>query len=140
MKGYTIYDLHETHNTASFYGHAIVIDGERGRDTFPGKWAHCDAREYYRSGRAWYELAPGRHTYIIALDGQYYALAADTLVTTIYALGPDRKPDSINAQYFTGSVAERNDAIRSICSPHTWRDAINIARSSGSYVGQLYAD
>lgn len=140
MKDYNIYDVHETHATRSFGGHAIVVDGERGRDTYPGRWAHCDARRHYGAGIPWHEPTPDVHTYVVALDGHYYALGADTLMTTVYALGSDRKPDTVNACYFTGSVAERNDAIRSVCAPHSWHDAIRLARSFGNYVGQLYAN
>ena len=140
MKGYTIYDLHENRDTRSFGGHETVIDGERGRDTFPGAWWHEDARDHYRAGLPWSEPLPDAPTYIIALDGHYYALATDTLLTTVYAVGPDRKPDAVNAQYFTGSVAERNDAIRAVCVPHTWKEAYLLAKKHGNYVGQLYAN
>ena len=47
---YNIYDVHLNADTRNFGGLEWVIDGERGRDTFPGTWAECKAREYYRRG------------------------------------------------------------------------------------------
>ena len=50
---YNIYDVRLNANTHNFGGLEWVVDGERGRDTFPGTWAECTAREYYSKGWAW---------------------------------------------------------------------------------------
>lgn len=135
---YNVYDVHENRNTKSFFGYELVVDGERGRDTFPGKWDLAEAKRHYMQGLPWSEPLKNAHTYIIHLSGNFYALAADTFMTTVYAIGPDRRGLN-DAEYFTGSIKERNAAIRSVCMPHDYKTARRIAEENGIYSGQLYS-
>lgn len=73
------------------------------------------------------------NTYIILLDGQYRAVGMDMTGTVVYSL------DTSACHPGVRSVYDRNDAIRAVSRPHTWRDAIDIATRSGHYIGQLYA-
>jgi len=48
---YVIWDIHLNGNTKNFGGLEWVVDGEYGRETYPGSWAECTVREHYREGR-----------------------------------------------------------------------------------------
>ena len=138
---YTIYNIRENKQTHNFSGYELIVDGERGFDSFPGRWDPSEAKRHYMRGVPWDQPLRDSHTYTINLDGAYYALAADTFFTTVYAIGPDRQPDKLNTAYLptvTGSNDARNDAIRSVCLPHTYQDALRIARDHGIYTGCLY--
>ena len=50
---YGIYYVCLNSNTRNWGGLEWVIDGERGRDTFPGTWEKEKAIAYYRRGWAW---------------------------------------------------------------------------------------
>ena len=136
--GYTVYDVHENRNTQNFFGYELIVDGDRGRDCFPGKWDLGEAKRHYMQGLPWSVPLKNAPTYIINLSGSYYALAADTFMTTVYAIGPDVRGLS-DAAYFTGSVTDRNNAIRSVCIPHDYKTARRIAEENGIYRGQLYS-
>ena len=133
---YNVYDVRENRNTKNFFGYEIIVDGERGLDSFPGRWDLSDARRHYACGLPWSVPRPDMHTFIIRLSDRFYAFAADCLMTTVYAIGPDRSDKKGNVVYFTGCVQERNAAILSVAVPHTWTDAYKIARSYGIYSGQ----
>jgi len=137
---YNIYDVRENKRTENFFGHEIVIDGERGIDTYPGKWDISEAKRHYMDGVRWDVPLKNVHTCTVQIDGQYYALGHDTFMTTIYALGPDRLcGDKPNAIYYIGRGMEaRNEAIKAVCRPHDYLTASAIARNSGIYDGQLY--
>lgn len=138
---YNIYNVTENKNTHNFYGHEIVIDGERGRECFPGKWDISEAKRHYRCGVPWDRPLLGEvHTCIISLDGKYYALGHDLFMTTIYAIGQDRiQGDHPKAVYFTGGIKERNEAIKTVCLPHDYCTAYAISKNEGIYGGQLYS-
>ena len=53
---YNIYDIHLNYNTHAFDGLEWVVDGERGRDTFPGTWEKEKVIRYYRRGWSWYHV------------------------------------------------------------------------------------
>lgn len=140
---WNIYDIHENKRTNNFNGHEIVIDGERGYETYPGKWDLGEAKRHYMHGVPWNTPLKDVHTCTVTIDGQCYALGHDTFMTTIYALGPDRirnyeenKPVAI---YYTGRGMEaRNEAIKAVCRPHDPATASAIARNNGIYGGVLY--
>lgn len=48
--GYAIYDVHINRNTYNWGGCEWVVDGENGRDTYPGSWDEKKVRKYYRNG------------------------------------------------------------------------------------------
>lgn len=48
--GYAIYDVHLNRNTFNWGGCEWVVDGENGRDTYPGSWDEKKVRKYYRNG------------------------------------------------------------------------------------------
>lgn len=137
---YNIYDVRENKRTENFFGHEIVIDGERGTDTYPGKWDLSEAKRHYMDGVRWDVPLKNVHTCTVRIDGQYYALGHDTFMTTIYALGPDRLcSDKSNAIYYIGRGMEaRNEAIKAVCRPHDAITASVIARNNGIYDGVLY--
>lgn len=135
---FTVYNVHENMNTKNFFGYELIVDGERGRECYPGKWDPAEAKRHYMRGVPWSEPLEDAHTYIINLSGKYYALAADTFLTTIYAIGPDRRGLN-DVEYYTGSVKDRNAAIRSVCIPHDYKTARRIAEENGIYTGQLYS-
>lgn len=137
---YNIYDVRENKRTHNFFGHEIVIDGERGFDTYPGKWDISEAKRHYMHGVRWDVPLKDVHTCTVCIDGQYYALGHDLFMTTIYALGPDRlHGDKPNAIYYVGRGMEaRNEAIKTVCLPHDALTAGAIARNSGIYDGVLY--
>lgn len=70
-------------------------------------------------------------TYTICLGGMFYAVAMDC--DTIRSLDSSLTVGAVN------SVQERNDAIRAVSRPMAWKDAYNLARRKGDYIGQLYA-
>ena len=140
---YNIYDVRENKRTHNFFGHEIVIDGERGVDTYPGKWDYGEAKRHYMDGVPWDVPLKNVHTCTVCIDGQYYALGHDTFMTTIYALGPDRirnyEEEKPNAIYYIGKGMDaRNDAIKAVCRPHDALTAGAIARNNGIYDGVLY--
>ena len=140
---YNIYDVRENKNTHNFGGHEIVIDGERGFETYPGRWDISEAKRHYMCGVPWDRpLEKETHTCTICIDGKYYALGHDTFMTTIYAIGSDRidpKHNGMpNAVYFSGGIEERNNAIKAVCLPHCSATAHVIAHSFGIFDGQLY--
>ena len=140
---WNVYDIRENKCTNNFNGYELIIDGERGFDTFPGKWDLSEAKQHYMQGLPWYEPLKNIHTCIINLDGSYYALGHDLFMTTIYAIGPDRKEGKQNTIYYINSEGRRDDrnaAIRSVCIPHDWKTAYDIARAGGIYDGQLIAE
>ena len=140
---YNVYNVHENKRTNNFSGYEIIVDGELGRDSYPGRWDPAEARRHYMRGVPWSVPLHDCHTYIINLNGAFYALAADTFMTTIYAIGPDRQEGKTNVEYLpriTGTNDARNNAIRSVCLPHDYRTALNIAKSNGIYTGQLYSN
>lgn len=75
----------------------------------------------------------GRLTYIIYLDGAYRAVGMSPLADCVFSLETPASRDGIR------TVSDRNDAIRALSRPLTWRDALTLARASGRYIGQLYA-
>lgn len=50
MKGYTVWDCRLNANTMNFDGLEWVVDGERGRYTFPGSIPECLAVRLYANG------------------------------------------------------------------------------------------
>lgn len=137
---WNVYDVRENKRTSNFFGHEIVVDGERGFETYPGKWDLGEAKRHYMDGIPWSVPLRNVHTCTIEIDGQFYALGHDTFMTTIYALGPDRchgwKPDVI---YYIGKGNEaRNEAIKAVCLPHDCETAHRIASENGIYGGMLY--
>ena len=73
-----------------------------------------------------------RSTYIIYLRGTWYALAMDMFCTVVESIDGRAVVDNVR------TVADRNAAIISACAPlPSWRDAYNVARSAGNYIGQL---
>lgn len=140
---WNIYDVRENKRTNNFFGHEIVIDGERGFDTYPGKWDLSEAKRHYMDGIPWDVPLKNVHTCTVTIDGQCYALGHDTFMTTIYALGPDRlrnyEDGKPNAIYYIGRGMEaRNEAIKAVCRPHDAITASAIARNNGIYGGVLY--
>lgn len=141
--GFNIYDVRENKDTRNFYGHEIVIDGERGREVYPGKWDTSEAKRHYMDGVPWYVPLQNVHTCTVRIDGKYYALGHDLFMTTIYAIGEDRLRNSVEGKpivtYYIGRGNEaRNEAIKAVCRPHDYLTASAIARNSGIYDGQLY--
>lgn len=135
---YNVYDIRENKRTNNFFGYELIVDGERGYENYPGRWDPAEAKRHYMRGIPWDAPLKDAHTYTIELNGQYYALAADMFLTTVYAIGPDRQNGKENACYYIGSVQERNDAIRSVCIPHDAKTTFRIARDNGIYTGMLY--
>ena len=45
-----IWNVQMNANTFNFGGLEWVVDGEVGRMVYPGSWAECTVREYYRRG------------------------------------------------------------------------------------------
>jgi len=140
---YNIYDVRENKRTHNFFGHEIVIDGERGFETYPGKWDISEAKRHYMDGIPWNVPPKNVHTCTVRIDGQYYALGHDLFMTTIYAVGPDRlrnyEDGKPNAIYYIGRGMEaRNEAIKAVCRPHDAITASAIARNNGIYGGVLY--
>ena len=74
------------------------------------------------------------HTFIICLQGQFHALAADLFMETI------TDPETGASRSGIRTVADRNAAILAITRPHSWREALSLARSAGVYIGQLYPE
>lgn len=136
---YNIYDVRMNKNTHNFNGEEIVIDGEIGYMTFPGKWDIGEAKRHYFNGLPWNVPLKNPATYIINLSGKYYALAADTFMSTIYAIGQDVQEGKENAVFYTGDVCKRNEAIKQVAIPHDWKTAREMAEECGHYVGQLYS-
>ena len=46
---YSVWDVHLNTETKNWDGREWVVDGERGRDTFPGDWTKEKAVRYYRN-------------------------------------------------------------------------------------------
>lgn len=137
---WNVYDVRENKRTNNFFGHEIVIDGERGIETYPGKWDYGEAKRHYMYGVPWDVPLKNIHTCTVTIDGQCYAIGHDTFMTTVYALGPDRlhegKPDAV---YYIGHGMEaRNEAIKAVCIPHDAKTASDIAKNYGIYGGVLY--
>ena len=70
-------------------------------------------------------------TYIIRLDGQYYAIGASLLMDKITSLETGRTRSGIR------TAEDRDRAILGLADPRAWRDAIRLARSAGHYIGEL---
>lgn len=47
---WNIYDCHLNRNTTNFDGTEWIVDGEYGRQNYPGYWKEKTAREYYANG------------------------------------------------------------------------------------------
>lgn len=140
---FNIYDVRENKRTVNFGGYEIIVDGENGVENYPGKWDLSECKRHYMQGVPWHEPLKDIHTCIIKLDGMFYAIGHDLFMTTIYAIGPDRQPGKENTVYFchgdSPDRSGRNNAVRSVCIPHDYKTAVNIARSHGIYDGQLYS-
>lgn len=72
-------------------------------------------------------------TYTICLSGSYYACGMDLFCSVVYSLTDNRKIENIQ------TVAARNKAIKEICKPLRAKEALQLARRSGNYIGQLYS-
>ena len=55
---YNIYSVRLNADTHNFGGLEWIIDGENGRNNYPGTWAECTAREYYHKGWSCNHLRP----------------------------------------------------------------------------------
>jgi len=129
-----IYDIHLNSNTYNFGGLEWVVDGDMGRMVYPGTWAECTARAYYRKGCPYNKPAPDLRTYIIMLDGLFYAIAMDLFATTVWSL---QREGAVVTNIKT--VEDRNAAIREVAQGfHNWKSAHDLACESGMYCGQLY--
>ena len=47
---YNVWDCHLNRNTYNWGGAEWVVDGERGRNTYPGDWTMAEAKEAYARG------------------------------------------------------------------------------------------
>lgn len=130
-----IYNMRLNGDTMNFGGLEWVVDGEIGRMNYPGCWAECTVRAYYRRGLSYNEYCPTLHTYTVVLDGKYYAISMDLFATTVFGIGEDTGKAVTNIR----TIDERNDAIKNIATPYAdWESAYRIAKSEGLYSGQLY--
>ena len=50
MDEYAVWHVYLNRDTFNFGGQEWVVDGECGRDTFPGSWPRDKAVRYYRNG------------------------------------------------------------------------------------------
>ena len=75
-----------------------------------------------------------KSTYIICLAGQFHALATDLFMETI------TDPETGASRSGIRTVADRNAAILAITRPHSWREALALAKAAGNYIGQLYPE
>lgn len=73
-----------------------------------------------------------KYTYIVRLDGDYYAFGANEDMSVVYSL------DSPVFIPFIRGIYDRNRAVMQAARPMLWKDAINLARREGQYMGQLY--
>lgn len=72
-----------------------------------------------------------KSTYIICLCGRFHALAADLFLENIQDLESGKTRSGIR------TAEDRDRAILEITRPLSWRDALDLARRSGKYIGQL---
>ena len=130
-----IYKIWLNADTQNFGGLEWIVDGEIGRMNYPGTWAECTVRAYYRRGLSYDKPSPTLHTYTVTLEGKHYAVSMDLFATTVYGLGTDKGKAITNIH----SIDERNDAIKKISMAYAdWETAYRIAKSEGLYSGQLY--
>lgn len=74
------------------------------------------------------------NTYTIKLGNQYYALGMDLFCENVYQLEAPNHIASIR-----DGVRGRNIAIQTVCNGYqSFRDALNMAKRGGNYIGMLY--
>ena len=130
----SIWNVSLNSNTRNFGGLQWIIDGEDGRRNYPGCWAECQARAWYKRGLNYDSPVPEDiHTYTAQIGNKYYACAMDFFATTIFPLDTDAKPVLFK------TIAERNEAIQRICKPYnSYLAAHIVANRYGLYSGELY--
>lgn len=133
-----IYDIHLNGDTMNFGGLEWIVDGSIGRMNYPGTWAECTVRAYYRRGLPYDKPADNLHTYTVTLFGKSYAIAMDLFATTVWAIGEDVRTGKENVITGIKNIAERNKAIMRVATPKEWAEAYAQARENGLYSGQLY--
>lgn len=130
-----IYSVTLNPDTMNYGGLEYVIDGSAGKKTYPGSWAECTARTYYRNGYP-VNKPVNMRTYTVKLAGKFYACAMELFIGSVWGIGQDegkvatRKP---------GAPIPRNEMILEVCTPYeNFKDAYNVALDAGIYGGMLY--